>query len=155
MPKKVNEEIMDPDHCGRPAVGLMQLFLKVNGDSCPQLVAQPADKQSYPANLVILNGCVIESKEDMDEQDCWVAAGKVADMCRSGWETIRKAGMRNAICDHLDYAYRLLCDYADTAEGGRTLSDATKDALLKAALARIEQACTCVDFALDKYGTED
>ena len=156
MPKKVNEEIMDPDHCGRPTVGLMQLFLKVNGDSFPQLVARPADKQSYPANLVMLKGCVIESKEDMDEQDCWDAAGKVAEMCAEGLEAQqRKTLHKESLIEHLTYAYSILCDYLRDTEGDWIMSKETSETLVRGAIDRIVKAGKCFGFDLDKYRSEE
>ena len=155
MPKKVNDEIMDPDHCGRPIVGLMQLFLKVNGDSYPQLVAQPADKQSYPANLVILKGCVIESKEDMDESECWGAAGKVAEMCAEGLEAQRKTSPMNSLREDLAYAYSILCDYLRETEGDWLMSKETSETLIRGAIERLVWAGKCVDFNLDNYRSED
>ena len=135
--------------------GLMQLFLKVNGDSCPQLVAQPEEKESYPANLVMLKGCVIESKEDMDEQDCWDAAGKVAEMCAAGLEAQGKESPMNSLREHLTYAYSILCDYLRETEGDWLMSKETSETLTRSAIERIVLAGKCVDFNLDEYRSED
>ena len=133
----------------------MQLFLKVNEDSSPQLVAQPADKGSYPANLVILKGCVIESKEDMDEQDCWDAAGKVAEMCAEGLKAQGETSQMNSLREHLTYAYSILCDYLRETEGDWLMSKETSETLIRGAIDRIIWAGKCADFNLEKYRSED
>lgn len=134
---------------------LMQLFLKVKEDSSPQLVAQPADKGSYPANLVMLKGCVIESKEDMDEQDCWDAAGKVAEMCAEGLEAQSKTSPMNSLREHLTYAYSILCDYLRETEGDWLMSKETSETLIRSAIDRIVWAGKCADFNLENYRSED
>lgn len=134
---------------------LVQLFLKVNDDSSPQLVAQPADKGSYPANLVMLKGCVIESKEDMDEQDCWDAAGKVAEMCAEGLEAQSKTSPMNSLREHLAYAYSILCDYLRETEGDWLMSKETSETLIRSAIDRIVWAGKCADFNLENYRSKD
>ena len=133
----------------------MQLFLKVNEDSSPQLVAQPADKGSYPANLVILKGFVIESKEDMDEQDCWDAAGKVAEMCAAGNVAQGTTSQMNSLREHLTYAYCILCDYLRETEGDWLMSKETSETLIRSAIERLVWAGKCVDFKLDEYRSDD
>lgn len=133
----------------------MQLFLKVNEDSSTQLVAYPADKGNYPSNLVMLKGCVIESKKDMDEQDCWDAASKVAEVCAAGLEAQGKMSHRNALCDHLVYAYSILCDYLRETEGDWLMSKETSETLIRGAIDRIIWAGKCADFNLEKYRSED
>ena len=133
----------------------MQLFLKVNDDSSPQLVAQPADKGSHPANLVILKGCVIESKEDMDEQDCWDAAGKVAEMCAEGLKAQKDTPQMNSLREHLTYAYSILCDYLRETEGDWLMSKETSETLIRCAIDRIVCAGKCADFNLENYRSED
>lgn len=133
----------------------MQLFLEVNDYSSPKLVAQPADKGSYPANLVILKGCVIESKHDMDEQDCWDAAGKVAEMCAEGLKTQGKTSQMNSLREHLTYAYSILCDYLRETEGDWLMSKETSETLIRSAIDRIVWAGKCADFNLENYRSED
>ena len=133
----------------------MQLFLEVNADSSPKLVAQPADKGSYPANLVILRGCVIESKEDMDDQECWDAAGKVAEMCAEGLKAQGKTPQMNSLREHLTYAYCILCDYLRETEGDWLMSKETSETLIRSAIERLVWAGKCVDFKLDEYRSED
>ena len=134
---------------------LMQLFLEVKEDSSPKLVAQPADKGSYPANLVMLKGCVIESKEDMDEQECWDAAGKVAEMCAEGLEAQSKTSPMNSLLEHLTYAYSILCDYVLEFDGDYTMSNETAETLIRGAMYRIVSAGKCFGFQLDKYRRDD
>lgn len=134
----------------------MQLFLKVNEDSYPQLVARPQEEKSYPANLVMLKGCVIESKEDMDEQECWDAAGKVAEMCVEGLEAKRKNTQQmNFLREHLAYAYSILCDYRRDTEGDWLMSKETSETLIRGALDRIVRAGKSMDFNLEDYRGED
>ena len=133
----------------------MQLFLKVNEDSSPQLVSQPADKGSYPANLVMLKGCVIESKEDMDEQDCWDAADKVAEMCAEGLKAQGETSQMNSLREHLTYAYCILCDCLRETEGDWLMSKATSETLIRSAIDRLVWAGKCVDFKLDEYRSDD
>ena len=137
------------------SVQVRQLFLKISGDECPQLVTQPASKDSCPANLVLLPGCLIESCEEMDETGAWEAADKVADMCRSGLETQRKTPQRNALCEHLAYAYSILCDYVMEFDDDYTMSKETAETLIRGAIDRIVSAGKCVGFELDKYRSED
>ena len=134
---------------------LMQLFLKVNEDTSPQLVSRPQEEESYPANLVMLKGCVIESKEDMDEQDCWDAAGKVAEMCANGLEAQKNTPQMNSLREHLTYAYSILCDYLREAEGDWLMSKETSETLIRGAIDRIVFAGKCADFNLENYRSDD
>ena len=133
----------------------MQLFLEVNDYSSLKLVAQPADKGSYPANLVILKGCVIESKEDMDEQDCWDAAGKVAEMCAEGLKAQGKTPQMNSLGEHLTYAYCILHDLLRETDGDWLMSKETTETLIRSAIERIVWAGECADFNLENYRSED
>ena len=134
---------------------LMQLFLKVDEDSCPQLVCRPQEEESHPANLVMLRGCVIKSKYDMDEQDCWDAAGKVAEMCANGLEAQKDTPQMNSLREHLTYAYSILCDCLRDAEGDGLMSKETSETLIRGAIDRIVWAGKCADFNLENYRSED
>lgn len=134
----------------------MQMFLKVDGAKMPALEFRPADEDAHPANMVLLPGAVVDTDSDSTgENFAWEVAGKVANLCRSGHEVQSKAGQRNALCEHLSYAYSILCDYLRETEGDWLISKETAETLIRAAVERIEWAGKCVDFALDNYRTKD
>lgn len=137
--------------------GLMQAFLKVNGDEAPQLVLLPKEKDSHPANLVLLAGVVVDGRPigKYSEEDAWNACSKVAEICREGQESLSKVGLRNAFCEHLAYAYSILCDCAKECEGELTMSKETRETLIRSAIDRIVYAGNCMDFHLDEHRTED
>lgn len=133
---------------------LMQAFLKVSGDEPPRIVLQPDEKNSYPANYVLLKGVVVEMPEDeiaLTEDDAWATCGRVADLCRLGHEVEENSGNRSSLCEHLTYAYSILCDYLREAEGDWLMSKETSETLIRGAIDRIVRAGKCVDFNLDNY----
>ena len=134
---------------------LMQAFLKVSGDDSPTLVFRPKESGSYPANLVLLNGVVIDAEDEtsFNEEDSWVACAKVAEMCRLGNEYGVSA--RNALCEHLAYAYSILCDYLGETEGDWLMSKETSETLIRGAIDRIVRAGKCFGFSLDKYRSDE
>lgn len=137
--------------------GLMQAFLKVNGDEAPQLVLQPKEKDSHPANLVLLEGVVVEGRPigEYSEEDAWNACSKVAELCRAGSEALSKTGLRNAFCEHLAYAYSILCDCARECDGDWLMAKETWETLIRSAIDRIVSAGKCLDFHLDKYRSDE
>lgn len=139
------------------ALGLMQAFLKVNGDEAPQLVFLPKEKDSYPANLVLLDGVVVDERPvgEYSEEDAWNACSKVAELCRAGQEALSKVGQRNAFCEHLAYAYSILCDCARECDGDWLMSKETWETLIRSAIDRIVSAGKCMDFNIGQYRSED
>ena len=137
--------------------GLMQAFLKVNGDEAPQLVLIPKEKDSHPANLVLLEGVVVDGHPvgEYSEEDAWNACSKVAELCRAGQESLSKVGLHNAFCEHLAYAYSILCDCAKECDGDWTMSKETWETLIRAAIDRIVSAGKCLDFNLGEYRSDD
>lgn len=136
--------------------GLMQAFLKVNGDEAPELVILPKEKDSHPANLVLLDGVVVDGRPvgEYSEEDAWNACSKVAELCRAGQEAMSNLGLRNAFCEHLAYAYSILCDCAKECDGDWTMSKETWETLIRSAIDRIVSAGKCMGFRLDEYRTE-
>lgn len=137
---------------------LMQAFLKVSGDEPPRIVLQPKEKNSYPADYVPLKGVVVEMPEDeiaLTEDDAWTTCGRVADLCRLGHEVEENAGNRSGLCEHLTYAYCILCDYMREKEGYWLMSNETSETLIRSAIERLVCAGKCVDFKLDEYGSDD
>lgn len=137
--------------------GLMQAFLKVNGDEAPQLVLLPKEKDSHPANLVLLDGVVVDGRPvgEYSEEDAWNACSKVAELCRAGQEALSKVGLRNAFCEHLAYAYSILCDCARECDGDWLMSKETWETLIRSAIDRIVSAGKCLDFDIGQYRSED
>ena len=135
----------------------MQAFLKVNGDEAPQLVLIPKEKDSHPANLVLLEGVVVDGHPvgEYSEEDAWNACSKVAELCRAGQESLSKVGLHNAFCEHLAYAYSILCDCAKECDGDWTMSKETWETLIRAAIDRIVSAGKCLDFNLGEYRSDD
>lgn len=90
---------------------MMQAYLRINGDSCPQLVLRDAGEKSHPANLVRLEGvvCCEKPEADFTEDDAWDAAGKVADLCRRGMEAMRD-NPRNLVVMNVCAAMDMLYD---------------------------------------------
>lgn len=137
--------------------GLMQLYLKVNGDECPTLTMLPLEQRSYPANLVPLQGCVVESTGDFAEceDEAWKACQKVSEMCREGATALVAVPQSNAMGEHLAYAYSILCDYLKEFDGDYTMSKETAETLMRGARDRVVRAGKCVGFELDKYRSDD
>ena len=136
----------------------MQVFLEVKGAEHPKVVLRPASDDSYPANLVMLKDVVVEVDEDKywTEDDAWNVCGKIADKCREV-EECEDANMsgRNAICEHLTYAYCILCDYLRETEGDWLMSKETSETLIRGAIERLVWAGKCVGFKLDEYRSDD
>lgn len=135
----------------------MQVFLEVKGAEHPKVVLRPASDDSYPANLVMLKDVVVEVDEDKywTEDDAWNVCGKIADKCREveEYEDANMSG-RNAICEHLTYAYCILCDYLRETEGDWLMSKETSETLIRGAIERLVWAGKCVGFKLDEYRSE-
>ena len=136
-----------------PLKKMVQLFLSINGGELPQLVSQPIEKKSYAANRVLLPGCVVEVSDNPDENEAWEACGKVSDLCREGQKSLSATSTRNACCEHLSYAYSLLCDYVtDKFSADCLMSDETAETVLRGAIDRIKWAASCLDFKLEEGG---
>jgi len=141
---------------------LSQVFLKVgetvrDADLCPRLMLRSADEEGYPANLVKLNGVVLEKdpKEKWTEDDAWTVASNIASMCREQTESEGRAPARNAMCEHLAYAYSILCDYLRETEGDWLMSKETSETLIRGAIDRIVSAGKCIGFELDRHRSDD
>ena len=136
---------------------LMQVFLEVKGAEHPKVVLRPASDDSYPANLVLLKDVVVEVADDKywSEDDAWKVCGKIADKCREV-EECEDANMsgRNAICEHLTYAYCILCDYLRETEGDWLMSKETSETLIRGAIERLVWAGKCIGFKLDEYRSD-
>lgn len=135
-----------------------QVFLKVgdavrDADLCPRLMLRSADEEGYPANLVKLNGVVLEKdpKEKWTEDDAWTVANDIASMCREQAESKDGTPARDAMREHLAYAYSILCDYLRETEGEWLMSKETSETLIRGAIDRIVRAGKCVKFELDQY----
>lgn len=132
---------------------MMQLFLKVSGGELPQLVMKPVKKDSYPANLVILPGCVAEIKEEFDENDAWTACGKVSELCRYGQKLVSDGAKTTALYDHLSDAYEILNDIMTLMADEAMIGCKSIYALASRVKEFLVSAGKCVD--LDLEGTEE
>ena len=128
---------------------LKQAFLEVKGSASPNVVLRELN-EPYPANLVMLKGVVVEVDDDMSptEDDAWNVCGRIAEKCREAEE-------HDAMCEHLAYAYSILCDYLRADEGDWLMSKETSETLIRGAIDRIIRAGKCADFNLEKYRSED
>lgn len=155
--QEVQHTIKNPSEDGGKRK-LMQVFLEVKGAEHPKVVLRPASDDSYPANLVMLKDVVVEVDEDKywTEDDAWNVCGKIADKCREV-EECEDANMsgRNAICEHLTYAYCILCDYLRETEGDWLMSKETSETLIRGVIERLVLAGKCVGFKLDEYRIDD
>lgn len=132
-----------------------QIFIEVKGGEPPKIVSRPIDTNGYPANLVKLNGVVLDKAPlaEWSEDDSWTVASNVASMCRDNADL--DLPKHNALCEHLAYAYSILCDYLRETEGDWLMSKETSETLIRGAVDRIVRAGKCVDFSLDQYRSED
>ena len=146
---------------------MRQIFLEVDckrhgcGGRAPRLALDAADAESYPANRVPLNGAIVEAgknygeSDPWDEEDAWRCVQKIADLCRAGEAASNEVPQRNALLEHLAYAYSILCDYVLEFDGDYTMSKETAETLIRGAMDRIVSAGKCFGFQLDKYRSDD
>lgn len=146
---------------------LMQAFLKVDctlaekGGKAPKIVLRRASDESYTADLVKLDGVVVESNGDFKDEepwadeDSWRVCSMIADVCRAGHKAQAESPQRSAFCEHLAYAYSILCDYVKEFDDDYTMSKETAETLIRGAIDRIVMAGKCFGFNLDKYRSDD
>lgn len=136
---------------------LKQVFAVVNGDRIPDLyLRKPLDSgEGYQANMVPLEGMLVDCPAECKEEHAWGIVQRLSDLCRLGSEAESKMGNRNAMCEHLAYAYSILVDYVKEFDGDFTMSKETAETLIRGAMDRIVYAGKCIGFELDKYRTED
>ena len=157
--RKRQEEIemagKNKDDGERVACGTQQVYISVEGACLPTIAIRPADVKSHPANMVKLEGAVVELPGSRGEKSAWDIAQRISDLCRMGNEAESEMGNRNAMCEHLAYAYSILVDYVKGFDGDFTMSKETAETLIRGAMDRIVCAGKCIGFELDKYRTED
>ena len=107
------------------------------------------------ANMAKLEGVVVDMPRECKEDDAWEIIQRISDLCRLGNEAEAGMGNRNAVCEHLTYAYSILVDYVKEFDGDFTMSKETAETLIRGAMDRIVSAGKCFGFELDKYRTED
>ena len=146
---------------------IMQAFLKVDcklggeGGKAPMVVLRRASDKSHAADLVELDGVVVESdggfKDDelWAEEDSWRICSKIAEMCRAGNKAQIESPQRSSFCEHLAYAYSILCDYVKEFDDDYTMSKETAETLIRGAIDRIVSAGKCFGFRLDQYRSDD
>ena len=133
--------------------GLQQVYVALYNDDLPDIAVRPVDEESHPANMVKLDGVVVERSKG--EKMPWDIAQRISYLCRLGSEAESKMGNRNSMCEHLAYAYSILVDYVKEFDGDFTMSKETAETLIRGAMDRIVSAGKCIGFELDKYRTED
>jgi len=143
---------------------LMQAYLKVDcmgSGNPPRIVLRKASDESHTADLVFLPGVVVEVSgafpdcAKWSEQDSWEICSKVAERLRLAEQTEKDTTKRNAYCEHLAYAYSILCDCAKECDGDWTMSKETWETLIRGAIDRIVRAGKCFGFRLDQYRSDD
>ena len=131
------------------ACGTQQVYISIEGACLPTIAIRPVDTESYPANLVKLEGVVVELPGGRgEEKSAWDIAQRISDLCRIGSEAESEMGNRNAMCDHLAYAYNILTDYVNF-DDEHTVSKETAETLIRGAMDRIVRAGKCFGFELD------
>ena len=149
---------------GLKGAELMQAYLKADsGESgdAPRIVLRKASDESHTADLVLLPGVVVESSDEFadcakwSEQDSWEICSKVAERLRLAEKTEKEAPGRNAYCEHLAYAYSILCDYVQEFDDDYTMSKETAETLIRGAIDRIVRAGKCFGLRLDQYRSDD
>lgn len=138
---------------------IKQAFLEIpyiKGDGptgeLPRIVVRDEKATSYPANMTPLPG-VFFSPEDA--RDPWKVLSEVARVCKAGTEAEAELGKRNAMCEHLAYAYSILSDYLREFDGDFMMSKETAETLIREAIDRLCRAGTCIGFSLDDYRSDD
>ncbi len=146
---------------------IMQAFLKVDctwsekGGRAPRVVLRRASDESHTADLVKLDGVVVESNDDFKddepwaEEDSWNICSKIAEMCKAGNKAQIESPQRSSFCEHLAYAYSILCDYVKEFDDDYTMSKETAETLIRGAIDRIVMAGKCFGFRLDQYRSDD
>ena len=143
---------------------LMQVYLKVDcmgSGNPPRIILRKASDESHTADLVRLPGVVVEVSGTFpdcakwSEQDSWEICSKVAERLRLAEKTEKEAPGRNAYCEHLAYAYSILCDYVQEFDDDYTMSKETAETLIRGAIDRIVSAGKCFGFRLDQYRSDD
>jgi hypothetical protein len=136
--------------------GLKQVFAVVNGDGIPDLyLRKPVDSgEGHQANMIPLEGMFVDCPGECKEENAWSIVQRLSDLCRLGSESESKMGNRNAMCEHLAYAYNILTDYVMEFDGDFTMSKETAETLIRGAMDRIVRAGKCIGFDLDKYRIE-
>ena len=149
---------------GPKGAELMQAYLKVDcmgSGNPPRIVLRKASDESHTADLVLLPGVVVEvggafpDCAKWSEQDSWEICSKVAERLRLAEKTEKEAPSRNAYCEHLAYAYSILCDYVKEFDDDYTMSKETAETLIRGAIDRIVRAGKCFGFRLDQYRSDD
>jgi len=149
---------------GSKGYELMQAYLKVDcmgSGNPPRIVLRKASDESITADLVLLPGVVVEASGDFpdcskwSEKDSWEICSKVAERLRLAERTEKDTPKRNAYCEHLAYAYSILCDYVQEFDDDYTMSKETAETLIRGAIDRIVSAGKCFGFRLDQYRSDD
>lgn len=137
--------------------GLKQVFAVVNGDGIPDLYLRKLldSGEGYQANMIPLEGMFVDCPGECKEENAWSIVQRLSDLCRLGNEAESEMGNRNAMCEHLAYAYSILVDYVKEFDGDFTMSKETSETLIRGAMDRIVLAGKCIGFELDKYRPED
>lgn len=152
----INERAKQEDEEKAPP-GLRQVFAVVNGDVMPNLyLRKPLNSgEGYQANMIPLEGVFVDCPGECKEEHAWDIVQRLSDLCRLGNEAESEMGKRNAMCEHLAYAYSILVDYVKEFDGDFIMSKETAETLIRGAMDRIVRAGKCFGFELDKYRTED
>lgn len=145
----------DPEG-GSDAAQMMRLFLKVNGDECPQLVMQPDGKGSYPANLVPLSGCSVMAKHEYDEEDAWAACSRVANACHEGHLlSAHRFQVHRNLVDACSVLNDLMFLMGDELEPGDVVGRPSIQALLSKAKDLVLSAGRGLDMEIDSQEPRD
>ena len=126
-----------------------QMYLEVNGDKLPTVVARPLKERSYPANHVPIPGCVVEIHRSVTEKDAFNIAGEIRRLCGGG--QLLNCGV---IQEHLAYAWSVLSDLIKGVECDFTFSKETAETLVRGAMDHIRKAGKGIGFDCEEYREE-
>lgn len=150
----INERAKQEDE-EKATSGMQQVYLSMNGDHLPGIAVRPVESKSYPANLALLRGVVVDMPGECKEDDAWNIINRISDLVRLGNDAENTMGKRNAACEHLAYAYSILCDYLKEFDGDYTMSKETAETLIRGAIDRLNWLGQCIGCEIENYRSED
>lgn len=123
----------------------------VHEHSVPELVIREIPEgHGRPANLVVLPGIEAPDTDELGGDDAigFDLAGRLVSACVAAKEL--KSSSRFAMCEHLGFAYAVLCDLVMLvgASSTDTVSEESVEALIRTAIDRVQRAGKAVGFKL-------
>lgn len=150
----INERAKQEDEEKAPS-GMQQVYLSMNGDRLPSIAVRPVESKSYPANLAMLRGVVVDMPGECKEDNAWDIINRLVNLCRLGNEYESIVHKYSAAAEHLAYVYSILCDYLKEFDGDYTMSKETAETLIRGAIDRLKWLGQCIGCEIENYRSED